>query len=365
MAKAKPPILEIGVGYGILAAGLGQLSDGHGWAKEPSDMREPLIKALKGAKRRFYDKSGTGRTAADVMKTVEKWDYSDLAYSREGFKCYWELLEEVQRYQSDMMADGRDVIQYLTSFFPEGKYLKDLNGLVIGCTYGEHAPANSLAKTGAFHRLSVVDISDGLLKRQKELTRKLGLERVIKYKRMDLNMESIKEADRYDLILGVGTIHHIERLEGLFSEINNALGEDGIFCMREYVGPSRLQFTDKQINLCNRVLQGLPDDLKKGQDGRIKDEVLRPPVEEVIADDPSEAVRSEDIMGVGGRYLQALACNWTGGTLLHPLLDGIAGNFEGGDSERAVLKGLIVLERVLIEEGVIPSDYVFFVGKSI
>ena len=326
---------------------------------------------LKGAcislKHRFSGMIGAreaGGNTSNADITIEKWNRSDSAYSKEGFKCYWELLEEVQLYQAFMMANGEDIIQYLASFFPEGKKIEDLQGLVIGCMYGEHSPANSLARTGAFRKLSVVDIADGLLKRQKELTDSLGLEEILEYTRRDLNVEAVGESDSYDFIMGIGTIHHIERLERLFQEINNALREDGIFCMREYVGPCRLQFTDKQINICNRILHGLPDYLKRDRDGVIKSEVLRPSVDTVVAEDPSEAVRSEDIMGTANRYLEILACNWTGGTLLHPLLDGIAGNFEKGEAELAILKGLIVLERVLIEENVISSDYVFLVGKS-
>ncbi len=327
-------------------------------------LRRAWIGLTRGFRGRIGMREADGN-ADNADRTIEKWNHSDSAYSKKGFKCYWELIEEVQRYQAFMMANGKDIIQYLASFFPEGKKMEDLHGLVIGCMYGEHTPANSLARTGAFRKLSVVDIADGLLKRQKELTDRLGLEGIIEYNRKDLNVEAVGEANSYDFILGIGTIHHIERLEGLFSEINSALRENGIFCMREYVGPCRLQFTDKQINICNRILLGLPDYLKRDKDGVIKAKVTRPSVDSVVADDPSEAVRSEDIMGTANRYLEVLACNWTGGTLLHPLLDGIAGNFERGDAERAILKGLIVLERVLIEEGVIPSDYVFLVGKSI
>jgi len=322
-----------------------------------------LIDLTRGFRGRIRMREADGNTN-NAERTVEKWNRSDTAYSKEGFKCYWELLEEVQIYQALMMANGKDIIQYLASFFPEGKKMEDLNGLVIGCMYGEHTPANSLARTGAFRKLLVVDIADGLLKRQKELTDRLGLEGIIEYNRRDLNVDGVGEANAYDFIMGIGTIHHIERLEGLFLEINSALREDGIFCMREYVGPCRLQFTDKQINICNRILNDLPEYLKRDKDGVIKKEVSRPPIDAVVADDPSEAVSSECIMETANRHLEVLACNWTGGTLLHPLLDGIAGNFEKGENERAVLKALILLERILVEEGVVPSDYVFLIARS-
>lgn len=300
-----------------------------------------------------------------VNKTVEKWDRSDSAYLDEGFKAYWELLDEVQRHQAVMMAGGRDIIEYLASFFPEDMKMADLKGLVIGCMYGEDTPAIAFAKTGAFRELLVVDIAEGLLKKQKNITDKLGLGGLFKYKRMDLNAESILPAEYYDFILAIGTIHHITRLEGLCFEINDALLEHGVFCMKEYVGPSYLQFTEKQIQLCNEILSCLPDHLKRQRNGGIKMETFRPAKNDVIADDPSEAVRSEDILGIVQRSLNVLALNWTGGTLLHPLLDGIAGNFENGDkADHAILRTIILFERTLIESGVIPSDYVFLVAKK-
>jgi len=57
---------------------------------------------------------------------------------------------------------------------------------------------------------------------------------------------------------------------------------------------------------------------------------VRPSLKDVIADNPSEAISSEDMMEIAAKYLEVLACNWTGGTLLHPLLDEIAGNFGRG-----------------------------------
>jgi len=301
--------------------------------------------------------SGTNITAA-------KWDKSDTAYSTEGFKEYWELLEDVQRYQATMMAKGKDIFEYIASFLPKDKVLSNLNGLIIGCMHGEETPAVSLARTGAFRELTIIDIADGLLRNQERITEKMRMNHILKYKCMDLNTDSITERDTYDFIFSVGTIHHIERLEGLFEEINNALRNDGIFAMREYIGPCYLQATDKQLRIADTILQCLPDYLKMQKNGIIKHKAWKPSKEEIIADDPSEALRSEDIMSVVQNSLEALTINMTGGTLLNSLLHGIAGNFEKGESERAVLKTIIAFERTLVEEGVLPSDYVFLVAKK-
>jgi hypothetical protein len=57
-------------------------------------------------------------------------------------------------------------------------------------------------------------------------------------------------------------------------------------------------------------------------------------------------------------------CNPAGGTLLHFLLHGIAGNFRPEDPESmAVLDMLIRIERTLIDVGDLPSDFVLLAAR--
>ncbi len=86
-------------------------------------------------------------------------------------------------------------------------------------------------------------------------------------------------------------------------------------------------------------------------------------------------------MEIAHKWLEGLACNWTGGTLPHLLLNGIAGNFEKGEPNGPFSEALFFwnkyddfvksprtdflrFHQVLVNEGVIPSDYVFLVGTS-
>jgi len=278
-------------------------------------------------------------------KAVLKWDNSEFTYSKSGFKQYWELLEDVRQYQFIKMADGQDILEYVYGLFPKEKSRSHLRGLMIGCVYGRESSAVSIARTGVFESFKVIDIAENLLNKQQDLTAELGLNHILNYEKVDLNSESITGNSIYDLIWANGTIHHIQRLEGLFSEINSSLTQDGLFCMKEYVGPSFLQFTDKQIEICNSLLEGLPDDLKRDYYGRIKKIVSRPSVEEVIKEDPSEAVRSGEILHFAETFLNILDSRSCGGAILHPLLSGIAGNFEKSDADRSILKVIISLDR--------------------
>ncbi len=298
-------------------------------------------------------------------KIISKWNQSDTIYvARDGFKRYWETLHEVWRYQVMMISGGKCYLEHTFSFFPENKRLSDLTGLIIGCNYGKDTSQTAIIRSNIFKELTVLDIADDLLARQKALTNDLGFGHMVNFECLDLNKESLPKKDGYDFIHAWGTIHHIERLEGLFSEINHALRPNGIFSMREYVGPSYLQFKDQTVGLVNRILSAIPDDLKINEHGKIKNKAWQPTRKEIVEDDPSEAVKSDQILPIAEKHLKVLACAMTGGTLLNPLLHGIAGNFEKTEEARNILKMIILLEQTLIDAGVIESDYVYLIAAK-
>ena len=54
-----------------------------------------------------------------------------------------------------------------------------------------------------------------------------------------------------------------------------------------------------------------------------------------------------------------------GGTILHILLQDIVGNFDAGDEEGAtILRLLLYVEKLLIRERVIPSDFTLIVAAK-
>ena len=85
---------------------------------------------------------------------------------------------------------------------------------------------------------------------------------------------------------------------------------------------------------------------------------------EVARADPSEAIRSQDIIPVVSRYFEIVALNKCGGTLLQFLLSEIAGNFHEDDpSSMKVLEMLFTIEDALIESGTLDSDFVVVAAR--
>ena len=68
--------------------------------------------------------------------------------------------------------------------------------------------------------------------------------------------------------------------------------------MREYIGPNRMQFTEEQLSIVNEILSILPEKYKKTPEGFIKNIQEPTDVAGLIKIDPSESVRSEDIIQI-------------------------------------------------------------------
>jgi SAM-dependent methyltransferase len=294
--------------------------------------------------------------------TNEHWSIPVSWYAPSGFKTYWETLTTIGEYQNEMITGdkNKNYLDFTIEYLKNNIGTIGLAGLSIGCGEGSW-PEMVLFETGFFSSFDVMDIAQGLLNRQERVARSKGLDR-IQYLQQDLN-RVVLAPEKYDLIWAVGTIHHIERLEEFFKQVKSALKPDGVLVMREYVGPNRLQFTDDQLARANAVLSTLPVKYRRKWHGLPKKQEARINAEKLISEDPSEAVRSIDIIPVLQKELKMVHFANTGGTLLQPVLNGIAANFEmvpGGDEE---LRKLIAMEKKLVMEGSKPSDYMFCVAK--
>ncbi|MFO0753891.1 MAG: methyltransferase domain-containing protein, partial [Thermodesulfovibrionales bacterium] len=188
-------------------------------------------------------------------------------------------------------------------------------------------------------------------------------ETCIEHIRENFNTFSLEE-NSYDLIFSVGTIHHVENLEWLFFQINKALTPKGVFVLRDYVGPNRMQFTEEQLSLVNKILAILPERLKISYHNIVKVSFINTPLEDIIKADPSESVRPQDTLPVMKEHLDVIRLANTGGTILHPLLGDIASNFESDENALTILKLLILLENSLIQKGALSSDYAFCMARK-
>ena len=170
----------------------------------------------------------------------------------------------------------------------------------------------------------------------------------------------------YDVVLAGMALHHFSPLEEILERINRFLRPDSYFVAQEFVGPSRFQWTDRQLQAANVLLQLLPAKYRVRQNSNeLKEAVFSPSVLRMVLSDPSEAVESSRILPLAARCLRVLEVRELGGSLLHPLLAGIAHNFVRGDEDSARFLGLCIeAEDLLMKAAEIGSDFALIVcGK--
>lgn len=304
--------------------------------------------------------SGVRRFLSRRRPGLNIWNDAFEVFGTKGFKKYWETLPEVKKYQHRLVS-GREELQHFDAsveYIRENTRAQGLRALWFGCLQGDpEGPEVAMMTSGMFEHIDVMDVARGLLERNEQAARQWGMTNIT-YLVQDLN-EVVLAPDSYDIIYSEGTLHHIDKLERLLDQAAAALRPGGLFIVKDYGGPNRLQFTAKQAAIIDDILAVLPVRYRTTAERAKKKRHSNFKIEDVIRVDPSESIHPEQLRAAILERFQVRKFVDLGGTILHPLLHDIAGNFEGSREADLVLRMLILLEQDLIATGAIPSDYFY------
>jgi SAM-dependent methyltransferase len=231
-------------------------------------------------------------------------------------------------------------------------------GLSIGC--GEGHLEREMMRLGACESLVAVDISSDRIERARAGT-PTDLQRPIEF--VCANLETWEPQEKFDLVIAKGALHHMDGLERLFDMIETVLADDGVLYVDEFVGPSRFQWTDKQLGLVNRLLDRLSSDLRRDlgdPSGGPKAPATRPTIADMIAADPSEAARSAELRDLLRTRFEPLEEREWGGAIFHLLFSRIMGNFVDHDD---LVRTIMEIDAILTEERVVDSDCLYGVYR--
>ncbi len=238
----------------------------------------------------------------------------------------------------------------------------DLVGLNLGC--GDGINARRWAAFHRFARLDGVDISPERIAFARQAAQVDGLATVLHYQVADVYTVDWP-AQQYDLIIGEQSIHHFTPLTALFERIARWLKPDGYFVLNEFVGPTRFQWTERQLAAINALLALLPPAYKRlPGGGPPKPPVYRPSVLSMLRADPSEAVESARILPLLPKYFDVLEVRPYGGGVLHLLFSGIAQNFRADDPvARRWVQVCMEVEDLLTASGDVANDFAIIVCR--
>src|SRR5215470_2912794 len=283
-----------------------------------------------------------------------RWNDGSFTASLESL--VWTASPVVRRYLH-RLASGDPDCDWLT--YEEWRHLSPSldRALVLGCGTGWLERA--LAERGRFRSIVACDFASDSVTRARAKARE-SRHGSIEYRVVNLEEDDLDGP--YDAIFANDVLHHITNLEGLYRRVGAALAPDGKFFFNEYVGPNRFQYDDDRMDLVNRYFRLLPDRLRLDHlTGRTlwrRDRLSR---ERVEKEDPTEAVRSEEVLPLARRFFHAETESPYGGGLLNPLLFGVIANFRAGHPEDDhLLTTLCETEDRLFRSGAIEPDFAVF-----
>jgi SAM-dependent methyltransferase len=295
--------------------------------------------------------------------TAEHWgeEAREKAEGEDWQGLYWQSYILTAQHINRAIS-GEPSVDWLT--FTKQRFFREPVEVALSLGFGYGIVERVGIELGIAARFEAYDISPEAVAVATEEAEEAGIADRIEYAAADLNTIAL-EPGRYGAIFAAQTLHHIEALEHLLDQIREALTPDGLFVVNEYVGPARFQFPDDYLPLMDGLLAVLPESHRRSlKDGSVKEKANRPTAKEVYDVDPSESVRSDEIMGLIEERFEVVYRADFGGTLLQFVLSDIAGNFDPADPKDVAMIDLVCLyEKTLIEKGVLPSDFVYLVAR--
>ncbi|MBN9416482.1 hypothetical protein ABS71_12100 [bacterium SCN 62-11] len=251
--------------------------------------------------------------------------------------------------------------QRLRRLLPEwGLELPAARVASLGCGAGSHD--RRLYRNGLATSLVGYDISPHSLEMAAKTALHSGIT-TFRYEQADLNVVEL-EPGTFDFVYAEMSLHHVERLERVYEEIARALVPGGLLILDEFVGPTRFAWTETQMATINSLLNRLPKELRRSPEGAAKPLVVRLPEQHFQQTDPSESIRSGEVLACLEQRFEILWRQDYGGALLHPLLHDIAWCFAEGDLQAEDwLDEFIGLEEQMMADGQIASDFVVVVAR--
>jgi len=298
-------------------------------------------------------------------KTTDVWAERHLDPHYWKGLIHWGQLPQVEKYINRKITGSSD-LNYIG--YTAERYFKPLREkgpirmMSLCCGIGQFEL--TWLKQGIVDQVIGYDVSQACIDAANQSAQADGLQDKAKFIQFDLNNGEFADSETFDVILNQAALHHVENLEHLLAECRKVSTDHTVFINHDYIGPNHHQWTEKQLEYINKVMTLLPDSLKESltNPGVTYQHKSALSMEEMLRLDPSEGVRAKDITKVMDQYFEISDYKPFGGTILHVLLNDIAGNFATPE-HAALLDLLILLEESLINEGVLESDFAYWVAR--
>ncbi len=299
-----------------------------------------------------------------LCKVGRWWDQSPEKLQQRGLIAWMEH-DHIKRH-INRRTTGDESLDWFNYILQKYFQTPVRRALSLGC--GDGGLERHALSRGSVAAFDAYDASPGAVATAQKTATSMGLIHQINYSVVDMNCLKIAP-ESFEAVFASMSMHHVQALEHVFEEVRKGLTRSGYFIMNEYVGPTRFQLPSIQTKLINDLLNILPLRLRRIiRDGKVANEIKTchqiHPLSWFDENDPSEAVRSAEILPLLQGFFHVVEFKPYGGALLHFLLENIVGNFDNNKEEdRAWLNMLAYVESALEEAGTIGSDFALIVAS--
>lgn len=242
------------------------------------------------------------------------------------------------------------VALHYASKWPEARVLS------IGCGSGSHEIR--LAQLPGITSVLGIDLSENTIAEANRNAQEQGVENAT-FKAMDL--ADIDTDHQYNIVLFHNSLHHFENLEELLQEkIPQWLAPGGILVLFEFIGATRFQWPERQLKAANDLLRSLPKEYRRRiGSGKVKNTIYRPGIWRMIVNDPSESIRSAEILPLVHQHYETEKEVRLGGTLMQLVLQDIAHHFANDEPETQKWLQHCIDKEDAFEQEIDHSDFIF------
>jgi SAM-dependent methyltransferase len=273
----------------------------------------------------------------------------------------WDIPALRRRWVEMVSGDAKvDHVDYICRRFLSGK--KKLSAFSPGC--GTGANEKRWVETGLFERIDAIDLSPARIAKATAMSEQSGLAGILKFQVKD--MAWVSGESQYDLVLAEGALHHLYPMRVMLGKLERLLKPQGLLVVNDFVGPSRFQWTARQLQAANALLALIPEDYRRRwRDSRVKERIRAPGRLRMRLADPSEAAESSLILPLLKEMFTTLELKNKGGALIPLVFFEIAHHYIHPDeTATAILRNCFAAEDLLLRRGEIASDYILGVFQK-
>ena len=296
---------------------------------------------------------------------ADYWDsHTDESYFGE---TYWLANPIINRRYQLKAAGGRDYDSWVD--FTVQHFLGERAPVdkVLSIGSGDGTLERHLASLNTAKKIEGIDLAPKRIEIARQAAVENGMDELISYTVGNVETSPLPSSD-YDAIYFNSSLHHMSGLDTILRSCADSLKKAGYLFINEYIGPNRFDFSEREKEVMTSVFHTIPEKYRISQaehdKGMVRTHLGFPSPKEVARVDPSEAIHSEEIMDAVQRHFEVVEFNFTGGSLMQFMLDGIAGNFRHDDEDsRKILDLIFKIEDTLVESGDIPPHFAMIIAK--